>query len=870
MKSKSESFRKASTLLLLTLGFAHALISAHANDLTTTNVEAVGSDWNTFLWRINGTGTAFAPSAGNTYQTLFNGTFIGNSNNNTRIRNPAAVGIQNFAGDSLTLNTNTELRVKTAGAILRFLGVGGNPGLILNGGMLNAADDATFSIIGNIQVASQSFIANGRNGGGGVISYGRAFNIGAQLTGAGDMVILLSSTNVPQQISSVSNSFAGQWIVQCGWLQGVGQDSLGTNNIVVDPLYTGYLAVMPLFETTNCGAVFEPVYDLNSAGSLILTNGGRMILHQNCAFSSVVIEGTPLTYGTHPYSELAANFPNNFVAGGGGSITVQSYGPLPSFSPTVSQQPTPSSINVFNKATVKIRAAFVGARPIAYQWKFTTNGVDYVNVPGATSTNLTLNNCQPTNSGYYSLWASNAVNGDYTAASSNAEVIVMGPAPALKSFPLTANQRGTVTCLANSLVTYDVYLPPGYSTNGPPLPILYTLSASGGGLVNNFQVVCSNLNIIVIGVVSSKNGASWPFIYRDFYAVPRDVQRRVLFDPTAQFVSGESGGGDEAYDFTRFWPQQISGIFAMSGWMGRVFNGFTNGVSFVLYYNDDHFMPNLLVARSTGTSDNPTQLGFLPYDGAFLTTCGANLQDWWFEGGHTYAPDPLKTIALQWLVAQHTPASPYDATNAIAQAANWRSRATNGQAEAVFRECVFTLMNQPRTWPALEAQIVMDDLMTNYNTFRTLNVSNLADGIFASEIFFQNAFAAVTNGDKQRYYSNLKAWTGVTNPNHERDGDLYALMKTNGYPAPILRATTDPVSGRVNVEIQKDAPGLEYVLQSRASVASDTVWQDIFAPFLIDTNSFWSGGLIPDPNAPQGFYRVRTTVIPATSPIWHQ
>ena len=58
------------------------------------------------------------------------------------------------------------------------------------------------------------------------------------------------------------------------------------------------------------------------------------------------------------------------------------------------------------------------------------------------------------------------------------------PAFALLSFPLSANQRGTVACLEKAAITYDIYLPPGYSTNGTPLPIFYTLNATGGGMVS--------------------------------------------------------------------------------------------------------------------------------------------------------------------------------------------------------------------------------------------------------------------------------------------------------------------------------------------------------------------------------------------------
>ena len=34
------------------------------------------------------------------------------------------------------------------------------------------------------------------------------------------MVIMNCSTNLPQVVSGPTNSYSGQWIVQCGWLQG--------------------------------------------------------------------------------------------------------------------------------------------------------------------------------------------------------------------------------------------------------------------------------------------------------------------------------------------------------------------------------------------------------------------------------------------------------------------------------------------------------------------------------------------------------------------------------------------------------------------------------------------------------------------------
>src|SRR5436190_22802070 len=91
---------------------------SYAANLTTTVVQANGNNWTAAIWKTNGTGTAAVPVAGNTYECVSNGVTIGNGLGNTRIRNPAAAGIQTFPGDSLMMDTNSELRAKLSGATL--------------------------------------------------------------------------------------------------------------------------------------------------------------------------------------------------------------------------------------------------------------------------------------------------------------------------------------------------------------------------------------------------------------------------------------------------------------------------------------------------------------------------------------------------------------------------------------------------------------------------------------------------------------------------------------------------------------------------------------------------------------------------------
>ncbi len=314
---------------------------------------------------------------------------------------------------------------------------------------------------------------------------------------------------------------------------------------------------------------------------------------------------------------------------------------------------------------------------------------------------------------------------------------------------------------------------------------------------------------------------------------------------------------------------------------------------------------NLLVARTTGTTDTGGSY-YNPSDSNYLAACGAVIKDWSFSGGHQTAPDSVKTACLQWLLSSRIPAAASDRTNSLAQAIDWRSRITAGQSEAVLRECVATLMSQPRTWFALQAQLVVDDLMTNYNSFRSLNVSNLysASGTyttnyfattnddevfiwnnypttnylwvnywsqrdFASDLFYYCARGAATNHDWQRYDCALKALTGISGVNGDRGGDLYTLLTTNGYVSPVLNIMNVPILGQVTVWLQKDAPTLIYTLQMRHDFANDT-WQNV-SPAGLETDTTWSSTLGLDPTAAGVFYRmsVKTNLIIA-SPPWPQ
>jgi hypothetical protein len=406
--------------------------TGRADNLTTTDNVGNNVGWNNAVWRTNAFGMATntaapigPPVAGNTYECVANSVAFGNNTGNTRMRNlyaTTSTNFQTFPGDSLTLYTNTEFRFKRIAAdnvpICNFPGVGGNPGFILDGGLLNCGDDGLFVVTGKIHVASQSYICPGDNGGGGTARPNRRFTIAGALSGSGTMVVFQSQTNNPQTISGAANTFSGQWIVKAGLLLGATPNSLGTNSITLDPNYVlpGYFSTTAPIVDFAGPAVLDVNYDLNSAGALTLVNGGRMRLHQNCAFTAVTIEGTPLGAGTHFYTELIANFPNSFDPGGSVAITVQPFGNLPLLPPSILTQPGPQLLYAGGIAHFTVGATANTFPPLTYQWrKGGVNLNDGGNISGATNATLTVTGVSAGDAANYDVVVFNA-NGSATSA----------------------------------------------------------------------------------------------------------------------------------------------------------------------------------------------------------------------------------------------------------------------------------------------------------------------------------------------------------------------------------------------------------------------------------------------------------------------
>jgi len=465
-------------------GLALLLLAISAYSQLTTNLfyyqgnqaGSPGTNWNgtgvTAYWTNTFTGTKSAPVSGTTNANATNynvyvltnmpATPLGNGNTPTLIRNPystpAGATTTNscsntitFPGDSLILQTNTEVRFKNLGTwgtyvtgvtyatpTNQFPGHFGLPGLVLDGGCINNGTTATAFVIQGTMYSvpgTVSYLNPGDTFAGDLALRGFIFQ--SQISGSGTVATLNGDNLCPVYITATNNTFSGTWVVKSGTLQGTGDgtqdgyNSLGTNTSVVydiDPQW----AVPNTFAS---GSVFingPAVLDLgsnlaNCGGALILSNGGAMYLHGNVIFSSVNLEGTLLANGTYTYSQLKTlatmnNFSPAGYPSGSGTLTVQPPGP-PVIPGLITVQPQPEIL--YTNVTATFTALGNGTPPLSYYWQ--SNGVNLANggnVSGATTGTLTISGVNGTDAASYAMVVSNVIG---SATSTVVTLEVVGP-----------------------------------------------------------------------------------------------------------------------------------------------------------------------------------------------------------------------------------------------------------------------------------------------------------------------------------------------------------------------------------------------------------------------------------------------------------
>jgi autotransporter-associated beta strand protein len=386
----------------------------------------------------------------------------------TAASNQAAFNIGALTGKA------SQALADTAGSAIT-LSVGGNNTSSAFIGSLTGPGALVKTGSGVLTLSGANTYSGGTTIAGGVL---QAAGLHGTYSGSGT-VILISSTALTSQMASTNGvPFTGQWVVAGGWLGGTTNGVFGTNNITVDPLYP--LAASAGNPPLAGAALFEPGYDLNSAGTLILTNGGQIILHQNCAFAAAIVEGVSLTNATYSYSSLVGAFPHNFAAGGAGFITVQPYGTPPPPPPQLPQfLSQPVSQTNFTGMTAQLTASVYGNPPPSFQWQAGAAGNgSYTNIlnggrfTGAATATLAITGLTVADAGNYILVASNS-SGSVTSSPAFLDV---QPGPAM-----ITNQPGLSVSLAAS----------GVFTISSSLPA-WTFSGSVGQLPSNVAITAGS------------------------------------------------------------------------------------------------------------------------------------------------------------------------------------------------------------------------------------------------------------------------------------------------------------------------------------------------------------------------------------------
>lgn len=343
------------------------LATGPAENITTTEFESPGADWNTAVsWSddLAASDSVYA-NPGSSYEILVgseerspistNAMFPGNilviDGNGVLLDGASPTFTNNTTTGELRLKESGTTTVTNYGTVYTQGGVVTFPDLQLNGGQIDNGTASTVTIDGEIDVLTNSSIYADSAADGSI----RSIQINALLTGSGmitySYVTNLNYTNNDLIISGTANTFSGQWNIIQGALLGNAPNSLGTNSI-----------------TIGSTAALETTYNLQTTNGTLTLNG-QMYLYTADTFYALVVNGTAVSPGTYTFAQLNGTFPANFPVTwpvqlgsstgtntGSGSITVLTGPPPP-------PPPTPPSIGKISLSAGNITLTGSGGQP---------------------------------------------------------------------------------------------------------------------------------------------------------------------------------------------------------------------------------------------------------------------------------------------------------------------------------------------------------------------------------------------------------------------------------------------------------------------------------------------------------------------------
>ena len=228
--------------------------------------------------------------------------------------------------------------------------------------------------------------------------------------------------------------------------------------------YTGTAATMSVaaVNTNDTTAGLEYQWKSGTVGSGVYANLSNIGQFSGVNTATLTISNVTSAANHKDYIVVVSNSNGSSTSAPPATLTVVDSAPRLTADTVIYPDAAPGfgrntmSIHAGNNNTLHLTASYVGNLPMSYQWKIATdtNGTGAVNVPGATSSTLTLSNPQTNSSGFYSLQASNNLSGSTPTNSAWAQVTVLPASTALIqwSAPVSINPTPTTALTAAQIL----------------------------------------------------------------------------------------------------------------------------------------------------------------------------------------------------------------------------------------------------------------------------------------------------------------------------------------------------------------------------------------------------------------------------------
>lgn len=197
------------------------------------------------------------------------------------------------------------------------------------------------------------------------------------------------------------------------------------------------------------------------------------------------------------------------------TLTVVDSAPIPVAAASI----YPNNANLFastvvtneagNNNTLNFTASFTGSQPISYHWQVSPNpdGSGAVNIPGATSATYTLPNPEVSNTGYYSLQASNSLSGATPTNTAWVQLVILPSSAAAIhwSAPVAINPTPTTALTAAQILSpYGTYFEAASFGAGS------VVTVTNGATLFSFDNTTANaaLSSITRGITGAYSGPS--------------------------------------------------------------------------------------------------------------------------------------------------------------------------------------------------------------------------------------------------------------------------------------------------------------------------------------------------------------------------